>query len=133
MRSHWIVSALLSILVCSGCSDPSRIVEEAVAASGRGDRAAYVACFTPRSRPLLRTLFTIADAKRPELGRLGEKGAQVASTKAIAPGDKGQARALVTVHEAGRSLPVVVHAEAGAWRIDLMDSERVLTGLGGPF
>ena len=40
---------------------------------------------------------------------------------------------MVTVNEDGRSLPLVLHSEAGAWRIDLMDTERVLTGLGSPF
>ena len=120
-------------LMVVGCSTPTRIVDEAISAADRGDRAAYIACFTPRSKPLLNSMYAVAETSRPELARLGSKGAQVASVQGMSPGDTGQARAMVTVHEGGRSLPLVVHSEAGAWRIDLMDSERVLTGLGTPF
>lgn len=120
-------------LVIVGCSTPSGIVEEAAAAAGRNDRGAYIACFTPRSRPLLRSLYTVADADKPELARLGNTGASVTEVRPMAPGDQGQNRALVTVSEGGRTLPLVVHADAGAWRIDLMDSERALTGFGSPF
>jgi len=120
-------------LMIAGCSSPSRIVEEAVAAAGRDDRAAYIACFTPRSRALLQSLYTVADARKPELARLGDAGATVADVEKMAPGDKGQDRALVTVKEGERSLPLVVHAAAGTWRIDLMDSERALTDLGSAF
>jgi len=120
-------------LMVVGCSSPSRIVDEAISAADRGDRDGYIACFTPRSKPLLQSMYAVADASRPELSQLGSKGAQIAGVQGMAPGDGGQPRAMVTVHEGGRSLPLVVHSEAGAWRIDLMDSERVLTGLGSPF
>ena len=122
----------LSLMVV-GCNSPTHIVEEAIEAADRGDRSAYIACFTPRSKPLLRSMYSVADASRPTLGQMGQKGAVVASVQRMAPGDDRQNRVMVTVHEAGRSLPLVVHSEAGAWRIDLMDSERVLTGLGSPF
>ena len=108
-------------------------MEEAIDAASRDDRHGYVACFTPRSRPLLRSLYAVADAERPELGRLGGAGATISEVRPMAAGETGQDRALVTVTEGGRSLPVVVHAEAGAWRIDLMDTERVLTGFGSTF
>ena len=117
----------LSVLV-TACSTPTGIVEEAVAAAGRGDRDAYIACFTARSRPLLRGLYNAADAKNPDLAMLGEQGARVTDMEYLDAKGAGGERALVTVTEGQESMPLVVHASAGAWRIDLMDSERVLTG-----
>jgi hypothetical protein len=123
----------LSMLV-TACSTPTGIVEEAVAAAARGDRDAYIACFTERSRPLLRGLYNAADAKNPDLAVLGEQGARVtdmrfaSKVQPIGGNASASQRALVTVTEGHESLPLVVHASSGAWRIDLLDSERVLTG-----
>ncbi|MGB0588556.1 MAG: hypothetical protein ACPGU1_02645 [Myxococcota bacterium] len=122
----------MSVLV-TACSTPTGIVEEAVEAAGRGDRDAYIACFTERSRPLLRGLYHAADAKNPKLAALGEQGARVTGVEFLAPSGGAGQRALVTVSEGQESMPLVVHASAGAWRIDLMDSERVLTGVESRF
>ena len=127
-------SILLALsLLIAAYGAPAGIVEEAVDAASRDDRSAYIACFTPRSRPLLRSLYAVADAERPELGRLGNSGATITEVRHMSPGEAGQRRAVVTVSEGGQTLPVVVHAEAGAWRIDLMDTERALTGFGSAF
>ncbi len=132
MRIIGFTVIVLSLLA-AGCSSPASIVEEAVTAAAQGDRDAYVGCFTPRSRALLRSLYTIADAKKPELALLGEQGAQITSVQPLSPGDLGQSRAMVTLAEGEQTLSLVVHSNAGAWRIDLMDSERVLTGSAGRF
>ncbi len=132
MRTITVLVIALSWLVV-GCNSPTSIVEEAVAAAGRSDRQAYIGCFTPRSRPLLQSLYTAADSKNPALAGLGERGARVTSVQFIGPGQNRARRALVTVEEGSESLPLVVHASAGAWRIDLLDSERVLTSVESRF
>jgi hypothetical protein len=122
----------LSTLVMA-CSTPTGIVEEAVAAASRGDRDGYIACFTARSRPLLRGLYNAADAKNPALAVIGEQGARVTDMQYIDAKSGAGRRAMVTVSEGQESLPLVVHASAGMWRIDLLDSERVLTGVESRF
>jgi len=117
----------------TACSPPTGIVEEAVAAAGRGDRDAYIECFTARSRPLLRGLYNAADAKNPDLAMLGEKGARVTDVQYLGSGGGGGEKAMVTVTEGQQSIPLVIHGSFGAWRIDLIDSERVLTGVESRF
>lgn len=54
----------------------------------------------------------------------------VGEAKAMKPAPDGSSRAVVAVAERGHeSVALVVHEAAGMWRIDLIDSERVLTGL----
>ncbi|MEZ4265523.1 MAG: hypothetical protein R3F39_04030 [Myxococcota bacterium] len=112
------------------CGGPEGIVRDAAAAAAAGDREAYVGCFTPRSRSLLRAFYTAAEQTRPEVARLGAGAVVVGEAKAMKPSPDGAARAVVAVSEQGReTVALVVHEMAGIWRIDLIDSERVLTGL----
>ena len=127
----WLLLVLTTLVV--GCSSPAAIVEAAVDAAERNDRGDYIACFTPRSRPLLSGLYSVADAANPTMATLGSADVQITEVRPMSVGHEGQDRAMVTINEQGRSLSLVVHAEAGAWRIDLMDTERILTGLGGTF
>ena len=116
-----------------GCAGPDAIVEEAVEAAGRGDRQAYIACFTPRSRPLLQSLYGAAESAKPELARLGERGARITDVQYVGRGAASDQRALVTIKEGTESMPLILHASAGSWRIDLLDTERVLTSVESRF
>lgn len=126
------MAALVAVLSAAslGCSSPESIVREAAEAAAAGDRDAYIGCFTPRSRSILRAFYTSADAVRPEVARLGSGELVVGEAKPMKPAPDGSSRAVVAVAESGHeSLALVVHEAAGIWRIDLIDSERVLTGL----
>ncbi len=132
MRAHRALLGLatLVVLVGAGCATPAGVVEAAAAAAADDDLDAYVACFTARSRPLLRAYYASAREHRPELARLGASDVAIAEVKEMSRALMGTPRVVVTAVEAGRSIPLVLHGVAGAWRIDLMDSERALSGLG---
>lgn len=122
-----VVALSTALLACGG---PEGIVREAATAAAAGDRAAYIGCFTPRSRSILRAFYASAETVRPEVARLGAGELIVGESKPMKPGPDGGSRAVVAVAESGHeSLALVVHEMAGIWRIDLIDSERVLTGL----
>ena len=120
----------LVVVVSPACKGPTDVVLAASEAAAAGDREAYVATFTPRSRPVLRALYAVADRTRPELAQLGSLGVRISGVEPMPYGLDGAQRLLITVTEGGRSLPLVLHGVAGTWRIDLMDSERALSGVG---
>ena len=124
-----VVLALLTALP-AGCATPGDVVEAAAAAAADDDLDAYVACFTARSRPLLRAYYDAVAAHRPELAKLGAGAVAIAEVKEMPGYGGGAPRVVVTAVEGGRSIPLVLHGNAGAWRIDLFDSERALSGLG---
>ena len=127
---------LLLLLDGPGCGlgeGPAGVVARAARAAQDGDREAYAACFTPRSRALLRAYWTTAGSIRPALAELHGGPVRTGRPRAIAPGKDGRLRALVPVAERGDEVGLVLHEEAGAWRVDLVDTERerALTRLGG--
>ena len=128
-----VATLLSACLMMAACGTPAGIVTEAAQAAAAGDHGAYVACFTPRSRALLKTMYATAEQTRPDLAVLGGSAVTVSQVRGMSVGIEGRDRAVVTVTEDGRSIPLVLHRLAGAWRIDLMDSERVLSGLGTSF
>lgn len=87
-----------------------------------------MACFTPRSRPLLVTWWSAVDEVRPDLGRLGAADVEVTDIKLLRDRDVDVERAIVSVREGRATLRLVVHRLAGEWRIDLRDTERVQIG-----
>lgn len=132
-QRHVAAFALLALGAASAlaaCSGPETIVLEAAEASAAGDREAYVGCFTPRSQPILRAFFGAAERTNPALTRLGAGEVVVGEAQAMKPTPEGRQRAVVGVAERGsEGITLVVHDLAGVWRIDLIDSERVMTGL----
>ena len=110
----------------SACATPESVVRSAIEAAQEGRGAAYEACFTPRSRPILRTLRraeTALDLHRwtPEEVQIHER-----------PGGKRPwARRTVEVSDGSRVVQLVLRGQAGAWRIDLMDTERRATSAQG--
>ena len=127
MTSKLLVIA--SSLLLTACAGPGGIVEEAITAAQKGDRDAYIACFTERSRPLLRGLYESADRHNPELAQMGGAGARVIAITPMGTKPGAGERARVSVQEGSETLELMVHSRAGAWRIDLLDSERILTGI----
>jgi len=103
-------------------------VRSAVDAARDEDRDAFMACFTPASRPLLVTWWTAVDAVRPELGRLGAGAVEVTDIKLVRDRDVDVERAIVSLREGEATFRVVVHRLAGEWRIDLRDTERLQIG-----
>ena len=97
-----------------------------------GDREAFGACFTPRSRPLLDTWWATVDAENPELGGLDAKQATIVLERVIPSRDLEPERALLEIREGGESMRVVVQRLGGMWRIDLFDTERVSAISSGP-
>ena len=124
----WFVPIVLaSFALCGGCTGPVTVVERAVEAARAGDPRAYEACFTPRSRPILRSLWRAGDA----FGSTGVAEVEVGEVRLLSPGDDWQPRLLVAVAEGGQTTDLVLHGQALSWRIDLIDTERTLARFGG--
>ena len=133
---RWLIAASL-LIGCAGATSPlspAQVVMSAADALDAGDKEAFEAHFTERSRPLLRLVLT-----RKGLGESVEEpptpisALSVERERAMNLGHLAQQRVLVELEAAGKKGAVVVHDVGGAWRIDLMDSERALTGLSSPF
>lgn len=134
LRVHRLLLVIAAALSVAACGGPESIVEEAVTAAQAGDREGFQACFTPRSRPMMELLWTAAQAHgRPELASLQARQVRLVGTAGMPPTDDGRARVVVTIEESGRQMRLVLQRSAGEWRIDLMDTERALTGFGSPF
>ena len=128
-RLSVLVTLIVALQACAQLAgDPSDIVRQAVSAARDADREAFMACFTPRSRPLLQTWWSAVDEARPELGQLGAGEVQVVDVKLVRDRDVDVDRAIVTIREGGLTFRMAVHRLAGEWRIDLRDTERVQIG-----
>lgn len=126
-----LVVAAVATVTSSGCAfdGPDVVIAQVADAARRGDRDDFMACFTPRSRAVLEVWWTTVDKHQPSLGALGAGDVQVVAQRPYSGRDAGPERALVSLREGERQIPLVLHRMGGAWRIDLLDSERV--GLGG--
>ena len=123
------VLAGLVLLGLAACQEPTVVIEDAVAAARSGDREAYAACFTRRSRPILEAFWAATDEHNPPLGALGAGAVQINSVRLVDSRELDGERALVTVEEGGDRLRLVLHRSGGNWRIDILDTERALMGL----
>lgn len=137
LSHHLLILLMLSALgvsvSMSGCSRPEGIVLEAADAARRGDKADYLACFTPRSAAMLEAMWQVAGPQRGDRFGLAAGDVQVRDVAPIPPGVEGIERVAVTLTEGGAPFRLVVHEVGGAWRIDLIDTERALTGFAAPF
>jgi hypothetical protein len=109
-------------------------VIQAADAAREQDEAAYLACFTDRSRAMLAALWEAAGEDRERYFGLGAAELEVREVQSIRPAEAGgPERARVVVAEGDRELAVVVHAYGSRWRIDLFDTERQNASLGFRF
>jgi hypothetical protein len=115
---------LLAVLITGlpGCDSPERVVQHAITAASNGNHSGYMASFTERSQAILR-LNPSPWKTRP----LGE------TTKVTDVRPFAENAVLVTVQENNKIMPLVVIHRGGTWRIDLILTEAVLTGLQRPF
>ncbi len=134
-RWGFVVSALIaaSFVIGGGCAlrPPEDAITCATDAAEGGDRDAYAACFTRRSRSFLHTYWSSAGGSRPELLGLGAEEVRLLEIRGLAPQGMGPERALALLREGPRELRVVLHQEAGRWRIDLWDTRQAQFGLRG--
>jgi hypothetical protein len=122
----WAASGLSVVHLGCATPPPQAVIAQALEAARDGDREALLECFTPRSRPLLETWWRAVDAENPALGRLGA-GEAATAIERLVPGRDGEPdRAVLNLREGGDSMRIVTHRLAGMWRIDLLDTERVL-------
>ena len=125
----------LAALALTACPSPEVVLQDAAEAAREGDREAYAACFTARSRPILEAYWDATDAHNPPLGALGAGEVSVTSVQVVQSRDFDGERALVTLREGSdgedgsERLRVVLHRTGGNWRIDLLDTERALMGI----
>lgn len=125
-------AALLAMLVptLGACAGPDAIVRDAAQAASAGDRDSYIGCFTPRSQAILQAFYSAAERADSDVARLGAGQVVIGDPQPMKPNEDGTERVVVAVAEEGREpVALVVHDLSGVWRIDLIDSERVLTGL----
>ena len=131
------VGLALTVGACGGWitpAGPAEVTRQALDAAQAGDRAGLLETLTPRSRALLDAIWSAADETgHGALFTLQGGAPQVASVRPFPPGEEGVERARVVVTDGPDRLALVLHRRAGAWRIDLVDTERTLTGLGGAF
>ena len=114
--------ACLMGIICGGCKGPEQVVKDAIAAAQSNDQEAYLACFTPRSRAILKLLWK---NKTPPLSA---DNAQVVATERFGP-----QLTSVQVQEGALVVPIILRGGVGQWRIDLIDMEAVLTDHQAPF
>ena len=129
---------LITLLLTMGACDGSeRVVRRAITAAAENDREAYLACFTAESRAALRLLW------RGRKAPLGSGSAKVVSVQpvvtyrpvkgAAGPVDSGLGLVAVQIQEGMNLVPVIVRGNAGVWRIDLFNTEALLTNPRVPF
>ena len=102
------------------------MIDDAVAAARASDRAAYIACFTRRSRPIIEAFWKATDAHNPPLGMLAAGDVSVASVTLAKDRNLDGERAIVTVVEGSERMRIVLHRTGGNWRIDLLDTESMM-------
>jgi hypothetical protein len=134
-RWGFVVFGLVTCCLAGSPACALRPPEDAIAcateAAQEGDREAYTACFTKRSRSFLFTYWDSAGGVRPELLNLDVTDVRVLEVRGLAPQGMGPERALALLREGPRELRVVLHQEAGRWRIDLWDTRQAQFGLRG--
>ena len=115
---------LLMVLIscAAGCDSPERVVNHAIAAAADGDPNGYMASFTTRSQAILRL------NPAPWKNRVGGEGTEIIEVRPFS-----ENAVLVVVRENTEMMPLVVVHQGGTWRIDLILTEAVLTGLQRPF
>lgn len=121
------------VLGISGCAirPPESAVSCAVDAARDGDREAYAACFTPRSRAFLGSYWHTIGEARPDLLALGAADVQIREIVELAERDFGVKRAVAVLREGPREYRLVLHHEAGRWRIDLWDTRQAQSTIRG--
>jgi len=127
-------AALLALAAVSfGCAmpGPEVVLEQAVSAARDGDRAAFLECFTPRSRAILETWWQATDAHNPALGVLGAGDVRLMSIAIKPSRDFEPERAILMIEEGPDATRLVAHRMGGMWRLDLLDSQRSDTGSPG--
>jgi hypothetical protein len=120
-----LLALFVLVVAMGGCATPESVVRQAVAASERGDQAAYEACFTPRSRSVLRTVRRAAGPLN-----FGASSGRI-EVSARPGGPLAWGRRIVDITDGERQIQLVLRGDAGAWRIDLIDTERRAAAAGG--
>lgn len=121
------VGVLLAAFWLVGCADsPAKVLERLESAAVDGDAARFAAQFTQESRPFAEALLSLyqsryaLDARREftPLRMLGR-------SDVIDQADRGGTVALrVKLRNTGEQAVLVFRREDGAWRLDLMATDR---------
>ena len=129
-RGALVVAGGLLFVGATGCvaPGPELIIEQAAEAARNNDREALLACFTPRSRPLIETWWHKTDEHNPALARLGANEVEVTGVQIISSRDYMPERAVIQIREGQDTARVYAHRLGGMWRIDLLDTERAMFG-----
>ena len=131
---RWLLAA--SMLVgCAGVTSPlspSQTVLGAAEAFAAGQQSTFKAHFTERSRAMLGLVVSSRMDSSKEAPR-GGPPVTIKRERSMNHGHLNQQRILVEIIAGGAESALVLHDVGGAWRIDLIDTERALTGLSRPF
>ena len=131
---RWLLATSM-LLSCAGVTSPlspSQTVLGAAEAFAAGQQTVFEAHFTERSRALL-GLVVNSRADSGHVAPLGGHPVTIERERRINHGHLNQQRILVEVTAGSAKSALVLHDVGGAWRIDLVDTERALTGLSRPF
>ena len=124
---------LVAALCLGACAGPEQVVLAAADAARSGDTHAFQACFTPRSRPMLRAVWRATGDATTRGTLLGAGHVEIEGVEITAGRFPWEGRRVVRVREGERTMLLVLHGITGSWRIDLIDTERALTSAGGGF
>lgn len=119
-----LLVVLLGLTGACTAHGPELVVEQAVSAARDGDREAFLACFTPRSRAILQVWWRATDEHNPPLGALAARDVRITSTRLIPSRDFEPMRAIIELEEGPDSTRIVAHYMAGMWRLDVLDSQH---------
>ena len=124
--SSLLRSSLVLVLfgLLFGCATPESVVRTAIEAAESGDHATYEACFTARSRPMIRA---VRSAQEPSLTSGLSRATELHE---LPGGGLISGRRVVRATDGERQMQLVLQGEAGAWRIDLIDTERRASSAG---
>lgn len=127
----WLVGVLGTSAQACVSPGPEVVIAQAAEAARDDDRDALLACFTPRSRPIIETFWERADRYNPALAVLGAGEVEVVGVQIISSRDFMPERALIQIREGSEEGRVYAHRLGGMWRIDLLDTERAMFGFTG--
>jgi len=111
--------AALALAACS--TSPRAVIEQAQAARRDRDQAAYLACFTDKSRRLLQNLRAVEDTTRKTLHYLSDPFVLLPEGPIEEPRSVEGNVAVVPVGSGKKRAEVVLLKEAGEWRIEALE------------
>lgn len=128
MRRYLLLWAILVLVVQgAGCADaPSDVLETLESAAAEGNAEHFAAQFTTESRPFAEALLSLYQTRYPlDSRREFSPLRMLGRSEVLDEEDRGEAVALrVKLESTGEKASLIFRKEDGAWRLDLLATDR---------